>query len=85
MRDHELKVLVLRREVETAGLVGGFARTVCLNIINFAVLDADLRSGDTERDLGPGRGEVAGSHHFGDDVLPRLQLEIDRDQFPRRS
>ncbi len=26
MRDHELKVLVLRREMEAAGLVGGFAR-----------------------------------------------------------
>ena len=42
MRDHKLKVLVLRREVEVAGFVGLDAGSVCFIIIDVAVLDADL-------------------------------------------
>ena len=79
MRDHELKVLVLRREMEAAGIVGLRARAVCLAIADVAVLDVDLRPGDAQGDLGPRRGEVARRHDLGDDVLPPLQLEIDRD------
>ena len=70
MRDHKLKVLVLCRKMEAAGVIGRFLEHRSRRIVDVAVLDVDLRPGDSQCDFGPGRGKVVGVTTFAATFFP---------------